>query len=126
MVTKSQKATEKDDYRPLSHFVSALELACDHKKTGRFYIVTSDNHTAGLDIEQGEICSAKYRIKRGSEALKLLYACHWLRFRFEEGHKTHQDNPPLLNTAILLHQFENALEEHGVLPDVGEGKTTQF
>lgn len=112
----AEPSNTSDSFLPLSRFVSALELACDEKKTGRFYIITDENHSVGLDIDAGVICSVKYRIKRGSEALKLLCETHWLRFRFEENHKIHHDEPALANTAIILHQLENALEEPRVMP----------
>ena len=115
---------ENETFQPLSIFLHELELACDEERTGRFYLVTVENHAAFLDIENGNISAAKYRLYKGAKAIKLLCKTQWLRFRFDENASITYDKPALPNTSIILHKLENALQEPRTLPTVEEVKKT--
>ena len=96
---------DNETYQPLSIFLNALELVCDEGRTGRFYLVSAENHAAFLDIDKGIISAAKYRLNKGESAIKLLCKAHWLRFRFDENASITHDQPDLPNTSIILHKL---------------------
>ena len=112
---KSESPDKNQTYQPLSILLNELELACDEEKTGRFYIVTAENHAAYLDLEHGIITAVKYRLTKGESAIELLCKAHWLRFSFDENCKVTHDEPALPNTFVILHKLENALEELRVI-----------
>ena len=72
----------------LPQIVQALHTLCQEGRTGVFRITTDNNHTAQFGLDAGRIVSARYRIKRGAEALELIGRVRAGQFGFEEGKST--------------------------------------
>lgn len=90
---------------PLGDIVQALRHACFEGQTGRFHIVTSDNHKAMFVLEQGTIIGVSYRIRRGQRALGAILDISAGRWRFEQGGYLPDPDPDLPDTRSILQQL---------------------
>ena len=80
---------------PFNLIVQALQRACFQAQTGRFHIVTSDNHKATFVLDGGTIIGITYRIRRGAAALEAILNISSGRWRFEQ-----RDYPPLPDSSL--------------------------
>lgn len=73
------------EYIPFSEIVSEIAKLCKQKATGTLFVVTSDNRSAQMMLDKGEIVYIFFSSKRGEEALQLMSTIHQARYRFQEG-----------------------------------------
>ena len=73
------------DYTPYAEIILEIGRLCKQKKTGTLFIVTPDNRSAQIKLEEGEIVFVFFSSKRGQEALDLMSTIHDGRYRFQEG-----------------------------------------
>lgn len=100
-------------YTPAKELFTALEALCRTGRTGVFRIVTPNNHGASFGLEAGRIIAARYRIRRGTEALPLLEQIEAGQYSFSEGETSSEDPslPPSSEVlARLLRRGASALQ----------------
>ncbi len=73
------------EYIPFSEIVSEIAKLCKQKATGTLFVATSDNRSAQMMLDKGEIVYIFFSSKRGEEALQLMSTIHQGRYRFQEG-----------------------------------------
>jgi len=62
-----------------------LLTLCTNKSTGDFCLFTVEKHAAVISLNEGEIVGLRYRISRGSDALRLIKGISKAKIRFQEG-----------------------------------------
>lgn len=73
------------DYIPFSEIILEIGKICKQKATGTLFVSTSDNRSAQVMLDRGEIVFVFFSGKRGQEALMLMSKIEDGRFRFQEG-----------------------------------------
>jgi len=73
------------EYIPFSEIVAEIAKLCKQKASGTLFVVTSDNRSAQMMLDKGEIVYIFFSSKRGEEALQLMSTIHQARYRFQEG-----------------------------------------
>lgn len=73
------------DYIPFSEIILEIGKICKQKATGTLFVSTSDNRSAQIMLDRGEIVFVFFSGKRGQEALMLMSKIEEGRFRFQEG-----------------------------------------
>ena len=92
---------------PLKEIVDELRALCEAQRTGVFRVTTDQNHTAQFGLDAGRIVSARYRIKRGLEALELMKRVNAGSFGFEAGADAGED-VSLPESEVILAQLAQA------------------
>ncbi len=62
-----------------------LLALCTNKSTGDLCLFTVEKHAAVISLNEGEIVGLRYRISRGSDALRLIKGISKAKIRFQEG-----------------------------------------
>ena len=92
-------------YAPFSDLVAALEQWSREQRTGIVYVATDTNHSAQINLEQGQIIFLVFKAKLGASALSLMQSINACRFRFAEGAVGAQSRVPLPTTSAILNQL---------------------
>ena len=83
--------------------VDALRALVEARRTGALYIISDDNHWAGIAIDDGVIEAVSYRGADGMRAFELLRGAGTLRFKFyEDDVALHGHTWPLPDTTELI------------------------
>lgn len=86
-------------------FMHELQRCCTEKRTGKLLIATEDNQLALIYLENGEIKSLSYGLKKGVEAIIPIKEITQARVKFSQKQiGVHQDGK-LPSTAEILHLF---------------------
>lgn len=64
---------------------SELLALCTDKSSGDLCLFTSEKHAAVISLDKGEIVGLRYRISRGSDALRLIKAISTAKIRFQQS-----------------------------------------
>lgn len=96
------------DYLPLAQIIAELDSLCQAGRTGVLRITTDNNHTAQFGLEAGRIVSARYRIKRGQEALDLMKRVQAGQYSFEEGKSVNNEEATLPSSEEIFAQLGHA------------------
>ncbi len=106
----------------LETILANLQQLCSEKRTGNLFLVTLDKHTATLGLHQGNIVSAKYRIRRGIAALDDLLSVQAASFTFSSATDVRPDNPALPPTADILEMLGLSPASSGSNPQKSSGE----
>ncbi len=94
------------DFIPFSKIVVEIERLSKQKATGTLFIVTQDNRSAQMMLDNGEIVYLLFSSKRGQDALELMKTMNFGRFRFQEGGALSR-RMPLPPTEMILKTLSN-------------------
>jgi len=86
-------------YRQL---MTELGAMCAAKRTGTMFVATTDNHSARIGLQQGDIVSLVFRTQRGREALDHIRKITAGRFSFSDAVVDKGPHADLPHTADLL------------------------
>lgn len=95
-------------YVPFSDLIAALGQWSRERRTGIVYVATDTNHSAQINLEQGEIVFLIFKSKLGANALPLMQTIDGCRFRFAEGAIASQSRQPLPATTAILDQLASS------------------
>lgn len=91
--------------------IRQLEQLCQQGQTGKFHIVTSQNHKAMIVLERGRIRGVSYRIKRGLAALEGLMGVTAGSWRLEQTSNLPEPDLALPATREILRQLQSLQPE---------------
>jgi hypothetical protein len=105
------------EYIPFSEIVSEIAKLCKQKATGTLFVVTSDNRSAQMMLDKGEIVYIFFSSKRGEEALQLMSTIHHARYRFQEGGVVARRMPLPATQAVIQSLINGSSESFAATSD---------
>lgn len=95
-------------YVPFSDLITALAQWSRERRTGIVYVATDTNHSAQINLSQGEIVFLVFQSRLGANALPLMRTIDGCRFRFAEGAIASQSRQRLPATTAILDQLASS------------------
>jgi len=88
-----------------AEILAVLAGLCRSNRTGTLFVTTSDKHSVRFVLEDGQIVSCNYSMKRGRDAIPLLKTIKAGSYRFSDGIFSTITEIPLPPTETLLSEI---------------------
>lgn len=101
---------------PLGDVLDVLRQTCVSKATGGFYIATDSGHWGEIVLDQGEIVSLRYGVKKGLEVVEKLVEAKTAKFTFKSSsdvsmYRHYRILQRLPSTEAILRKLANPLTQ---------------
>lgn len=98
--------TEGHNILDYAGLMKELQRLCDEGRTGTMFITTTHNHPIRFILQDGEITSSVYRMKRGFDALEKIKSMEGGTYRFADNVFTSMEELNLPPTSEILSSLQ--------------------